>query len=322
MSVFTTVTETEAEAWLQQYAVGTLESLRGVASGIENTNYFLSTDQGHYVLTLFEKLTPAELPYFLQLMAHLASKGVPCPQPVANHQGELLGSLNGKPASIVSKLSGASLTVPTASQCAAVGTTLAQIHLAGRDFPLHRDNERGAAWWKASTPQLLPLLSDEAAGLLLSEVKFQALHRLQDLPRGVIHADMFRDNVLFDGDTLSGVIDFYFACNDAWLYDIAITVNDWCTLGSGELDPECTATLLQAYHAVRPLTPIERGAWPITLRAAALRFWVSRLLDMHFPREGEMTHAKNPAHFEQILRSRIAAQSDLQRMWITQEYLS
>lgn len=322
MSVFTTVTETEAETWLQQYSVGTLVSLRGVASGIENTNYFISTDQGHYVLTLFEKLTPAELPYFLQLMAHLASKGVPCPQPVANYQGELLSLLNGKPASIVSKLSGASLTVPTAAQCAAVGSTLARIHLAGQDFSLQRDNQRGAAWWKASTPQLLPLLSDEAAGLLQAEVKFQALHRLQDLPRGVIHADMFRDNVLFDGDTLSGVIDFYFACNDAWLYDIAITVNDWCTVDNGELDAECTAALLQAYHAVRPLTSIERGAWPITLRAAALRFWVSRLLDMHFPREGEMTHAKNPAHFEQILRSRIAAQSDLQRMWINQEYLS
>jgi len=318
MSVFTSVTETEAAAWLQHYPIGKLTALRGIASGIENTNYFLTTDQGQYVLTLFEKLTPFELPYFLRLMDHLAGKGVPCPQPVANHQGELLGALNGKPASIVSRLSGASLTQPTAAHCAAVGTTLAQIHLAGQDFPLHRNNERGAAWWKATSPQLLPFLTVDAAELLQAEVKFQALHRLQDLPRGVIHADLFRDNVLFNGDALSGVIDFYFACDDAWLYDIAITVNDWCTVDGGELDPACTSALLQAYHAVRPLSPIERGAWPITLRAAALRFWVSRLYDLHFPREGEMTHAKDPAHFEQILRCRIQAQSALQRMWINQ----
>ena len=319
MSVFTSVTETEAATWLTQYPIGTLTALRGIASGIENTNYFLTTDQGQYVLTLFEKLTPVELPYFLQLMDHLAHKGVPCPQPVANHQGELLSELNGKPASIVSRLSGASLTQPTAPQCAAVGTTLAQIHLAGQDFPLQRDNQRGAAWWKTTSPQLLPLMTADAAELLQAELKFQALHRLQDLPRGVIHADLFRDNVLFEGDRLSGVIDFYFACHDTWLYDVAITVNDWCTVGNSELDPACTTALLQAYHAVRPLSPIERGAWPITLRAAALRFWVSRLYDLHFPREGEMTHAKDPAHFEQILRCRIQAQSALQRMWVNQE---
>lgn len=319
MSVFTSVTETEASTWLKQYPIGELVSLRGIASGIENTNYFLTTDQGQYVLTLFEKLSPAELPYFLQLMDHLASKGVPCPQPVANHQGELLSELNGKPASIVSRLTGASLTQPNAAQCAAVGAALAQIHLAGQDFALHRDNQRGAAWWKATSPQLLPFLCADAAELLQAEVKFQALHRLQDLPRGVIHADLFRDNVLFEGDTLSGVIDFYFACHDAWLYDVAITVNDWCTAENGELDPICTTALLQAYHAVRPLSPIERGAWPITLRAAALRFWVSRLYDLHFPREGEMTHAKDPTYFEQILRRRIQAQSALQRMWVNQE---
>lgn len=322
MSVFTSVTETEAAAWLQQYSIGALDTLRGIASGIENTNYFLTTAHDRYVLTLFEKLTPAELPYFLQLMDHLARRGIPCPQPVANMRGELWCELNGKPASIVTRLNGVSLTQPTVAQCSAVGTMLAQIHVAGQEFPLHRDNQRGAAWWKATSAQVIPFLNADAAALLQAEVKFQALHRLQDLPRGVIHADLFRDNALFAGDTLSGVIDFYFACHDAWLYDIAITVNDWCTLHNGELDPAGTIALLRAYHAVRPLTPIERGAWPITLRAAALRFWVSRLYDLHFPREGEMTHAKDPGHFEKMLRCRIQAQSALQRMWINQEHSS
>jgi homoserine kinase type II len=319
MSVFTTVNEDQASAWLQNYPIGQLTELRGIASGIENTNYFLSTNQGKYVLTLFEILTADELPYFLNLMHHLASQGVPCPLPIANQQGELLGALNGKPASIVTRLSGASLTTPTATQCAAIGATLAQIHIAGKNFPMQRDNERSATWWKAISPQLLPFLDTEAAQLLQAEIKFQALHRLQDLPRGVIHADLFRDNVLFDGDTVSGVIDFYFACNDTWLYDIAITVNDWCVTATGELDEAHTKAFLQAYHNVRPFTAIERGAWPITLRAAALRFWVSRLYDLHFPRAGEMTHAKDPSHFERILRNRIQAQSALQRMWVNQE---
>lgn len=317
MSVFTTVSEDQARAWLQNYPIGQLTELRGIASGIENTNYFLSTDQGKYVLTLFENLSAAELPYFLQLMHHLASLGVPCPLPIANRQDALLSTLNGKPASIVTRLTGASLTEPTVAQCAAIGATLAQIHVAGKSFTMQRDNERSSAWWKATSPQLLPFLDADAAQLLQAEIKFQALHRLQDLPRGVIHADLFRDNVLFDGDTVSGVIDFYFACNDVWLYDIAITVNDWCVTATGELDEVATRAFLLAYHHVRPLTPIERGAWPITLRAAALRFWVSRLYDLHFPRAGEMTHAKDPAHFEHILRNRIQSQSALQRMWVT-----
>ncbi|MFA5171632.1 MAG: homoserine kinase [Sulfuriferula sp.] len=319
MSVFTTVSEDQASAWLENYSIGQLTELRGIASGIENTNYFLSTNQGKYVLTLFENLTAAELPYFLHLMHHLASLGVPCPLPMSNQQGELLGTLNGKPASIVTRLTGASLTAPTIAQCAAMGATLAQIHVAGKNFPMQRENERSGNWWKAISPQLLPFLDTDAAQLLQAEIKFQALHRLQDLPRGVIHADLFRDNVLFEGDTVSGVIDFYFACNDAWLYDIAITVNDWCITATGELDEAATRAFLQSYHSVRPFTAIERGAWPITLRAAALRFWVSRLYDLHFPRAGEMTHAKDPSHFERILRNRIQAQSALQRMWVNQE---
>lgn len=316
MSVFTTVTPQEARIWLKQYAIGTLVELKGISSGIENTNYFLTTTHGRHVLTLFEKLTAEELPYFLTLMDHLARHGVRCPQPVANIEDHLLASLHGKPASIVSCLSGSSLEEPAPMHCAQVGEALADIHLAGKTFPMQRPNPRGAAWWKAVAPQLLPILDDEAARLLNDEIRFQALHRLQDLPRGVIHADLFRDNALFDGTQLTGVIDFYFACHDVWLYDVAIAANDWCVNPDGTLEKTRLQALLEAYHGVRPFSPIERGAWPVMLRAAALRFWISRLQDFHFPRPGELTHAKNPDHFERILRQRITAQSQLQRDWV------
>ena len=319
MSVFTSVTEADASALLQRYSIGPLVALEGIASGIENTNYFLTTGEGNYVLTLFEKLGPAELPYFLQLMAHLAGRGVPCPQPVPNLHGTFLDEVNGRPASIVSRLSGRSLNSPNAAQCRAVGSVLANIHLAGSDFPLRRENACGAPWWKTVSVDLLPHLSEEAGAMLRAEIRYQALHRWQDLPRGVIHADLFRDNVLFDQDTVSGVIDFYFSCTDIWLYDLAITVNDWCLTETGELDTQLTQALLNAYHSVRPLLAIERGAWPVMLRAAALRFWVSRLYDLHYPRPGEMTHAKDPSHFERILQSRIEAQSALQRLWATRD---
>ena len=316
MSVFTTVTPDEASAWLKQYAIGALVDLRGISSGIENTNYFLTTTHGRHVLTLFERLAQEELPYFLTLMDHLARHGVPCPQPVANIADSLLATLNDKPASIVSCLAGSSVDEPEPMHCAQVGEALADIHLAGKTFPVQRANPRGAAWWKTIAQQLVPFLDSEAAQLLNDEIRFQALHRLQDLPRGVIHADLFRDNVLFDGVRLTGVIDFYFACHDAWLYDVAIAANDWCGNSDGTLDEARLLALLQAYHGVRPFAPIERGAWPVMLRAAALRFWVSRLYDLHFPRPGELTHAKDPGHFERILRQRIAAQSQLQRVWV------
>ncbi|MHB1174867.1 MAG: homoserine kinase [Sulfuriferula sp.] len=316
MSVFTTVTPDEASHWLGQYAIGTLVELNGISSGIENTNYFLTTTHGRYVLTLFEKLTHDELPYFLNLMDHLARHGVPCPQPVATIADSLLTSLNGKPASIVSCLSGRSLEIAGMGHCAQVGETLADIHLAGKTFSAQRINPRGAAWWKVTAQQVAPFLDAEAAQLLNDEVRFQTLHRLQDLPRGVVHADLFRDNVLFDGERLGGVIDFYFACHDVWLYDIAIAVNDWCVSEEGGLDEERMLALLSAYHAVRPFMSIERGAWPVMLRAAALRFWVSRMYDLYFPRAGELTHAKDPLHFERILRQRVAAQSQLQRIWV------
>ena len=305
MSVFTTVTADELRRWLQDYAVGELVDLRGIPAGIENTNYFVTTSGGRFVLTLFEKLTARELPFYLNLMAHLAEHGVPSAHPVASRSGSYLGTLNGKPAALVARLEGKDVAESTVAHCTAVGTVLARLHLAGQSCPMTMDNPRGPKWWKSVLPEILPFVSREEAALLQEEVRFQSLYRFSDLPRGAIHADLFRDNVLFSADRVAGVIDFYFACTDVLLYDIAIAVNDWCITPGGELDAARTRAFLDAYAAVRPYTPIERGAWPVMLRAGALRFWVSRLYDFHLPRPGELTHAKEPDHFRRILELRI-----------------
>lgn len=317
MSVYTTVTPEELQEWLKSYySLGVLSDLQGIASGIENTNYFVTTSHGRFVLTLFEKIASADLPFYIDLMAHLARHGIPCPSPIATLQNGYLNQLNSKPACIVSCLKGASITTPNAAHCAQVGEMLANMHLAGQSYPAHMPNPRGPAWWRATAPQVMPKLSAEDAEMLSEELRFQALYRHEDLARGVIHADLFRDNVLFDADHLAGVIDFYYACDDAWLYDLAITVNDWCVNPQSTLELANMQAMLKAYHAVRPLSAIERGAWPVMLRAAALRFWLSRLYDFHFPRAGELTHAKDPDHFQRLLRHHVAMQGELTRHWV------
>ena len=317
MSVYTTVTPEELQAWLKNnYSLGVLTDLQGIASGIENTNYFVNMSHGRFVLTLFEKITGADLPYYINLMAHLARHGIPCPNPIATLRNDFLNSLNHKPACIVSCLHGTSLTTPAPEHSAQVGEMLAHMHLAGQSYPAHMPNPRGPAWWRMIAPQVMPKLNAEDAALLTEELRFQALYRHEDLARGVIHADLFRDNVLFEANKLAGVIDFYYACDDAWLYDLAITVNDWCVSEAGTLDLARMQAMIAAYHTVRPLSAIERGAWPVMLRAAALRFWLSRLYDFHFPRPGELTHAKDPNHFQRLLRQHVAQQGELTRHWV------
>ena len=310
MAVFTSVTESELSVWLTHYSLGQLLELQGIASGIENTNYFVTTRNGRFVLTLFEKLSARELPFYLNLMAHLARHGIPCPSPVADLHNHFLGELNGKPACIVSRLSGKSLTKPTAAHCAAVGAMLGQLHSAAQSFTEFMPNPRGTDWRARTAPQVLPFLSPPDAALLQSEVAFHAQHTLATLTQGVIHADLFRDNVLFNGAQVSGLIDFYFACNDSLLYDVAITVNDWCMGEDCRLDQARTQALLRAYHAARPFLPQEYTAWPIALRVAALRFWLSRLYDLHLPRDGELINAHDPEQFKRILQRHIAAGGD------------
>jgi homoserine kinase type II len=305
MSVYTTVTPEQLGGWLTQHNVGTLVDLRGISAGIENTNYFVTTSAGRYVLTLFEKLTAAELPFYLGLMAHLADRGIPSARPVPDLEGQLLGELNGKPTALVSFLPGTDIEQPSETQCAAVGTMLARIHLAGRSYSATMENPRGLSWWQGVAPEIVGFLPQKEAALLQGEVELQSRQQFADLPRGAIHGDLFRDNALFEGMRISGIIDFYFACTDALLYDVAICVNDWGVSAGGEIDVGRTDALLAAYASTRAFVAQEAHAWPIMLRAAALRFWISRLYDFYLPRPGVLTHAKDPRHFERILDQHI-----------------
>lgn len=313
MAVFTNVSEADLTAWLADYSLGQLQDLQGIASGIENTNYFVTTSNGRFVLTLFEKLGADELLFYLNLMAHLARHGIPCPNPVADRFNQFLGTLKGKPACIVSRLNGKSTTSPGNAQCAAIGAMLAQMHIAGQSFSQVMPNPRGATWRKAAALQVRPFLDKQQAALLKSEVDLHAQQDWARLPQGVIHADLFRDNVLLKENRVGGLIDFYFACSDVLLYDVAITVNDWCIHADGTLDTARTQALLRAYHAVRPLLESEHGAWPLLLRVAALRFWLSRLFDKFLPRDGELVNTHDPNHFERILKNHIAS---AQAVWL------
>lgn len=310
MAVFTPVSLDDLKHWITQFQLGKALAIEGIASGIENSNFFITTEAGEYVLTVFEKLGFEQLPFYLNLMRHLAQRGIPAPAPIANQRGEILNTLHGKPAAIVTKLEGCSLITPTPAHCSAVGAMQARMHQAAQDFPLVQPNLRGLDWWNATTPAVLPYLQGDDQHLLRAEMHFQEsfagsapYHRL---PRGPIHADLFRSNVMFDGDRLTGFFDFYFAGCDTWLFDVAVTVNDWCIdLDSGELDAIRLRAMLSAYHAVRPFTDDEQTAWQPMLRAAALRFWLSRLYDFHLPRDAQMLTPKDPDHFERILRQRI-----------------
>ncbi|MDH5349382.1 MAG: homoserine kinase [Betaproteobacteria bacterium] len=309
MSVYTPVSQAELAAWLRNYSVGALRALEPIKSGIENTNYFVTTSQGRYVLTLFERLPAAELPFYLELMAHLARHGIPCPAPIADLANALLGELNGKPAALVTRLPGRSIERPGAHECAELGALLARMHLAGRSYGGYLDNPRGPRWWRVAARDLRPFLDAARSKLLEAELDFQAGQRFPDLPRGPVHADLFRDNALFDDGRLSGVFDFYFAGVDCLLYDVAVCANDWCLadpVADRGLDPGLTRAFLAAYDALRPFSAVERAAWPAMLRAAALRFWLSRMHDLHLPRPGELVHAHDPEHFRLVLERRIA----------------
>jgi homoserine kinase type II len=312
MAVFTPVTEEQAALLMSQLGLGELTELRGIEGGIENTNYFATTDLGDYVLTLFERLNHEQLPFYLYLMKHLAEKGIPVPNPAANSDGDILYTLCDKPAAVVNRLLGKSQLAPNAVHCAAVGAMMAHMHLAGKDYNRSQPNLRGLAWWNDTVPVVLPYLEEDQARLLQSELAYQN-HiaqgaAYQALPKGPVHADLFRDNVMFDGEKLTGFFDFYFAGNDTWLFDLSVCMNDWCIdLNSGEHDPEKALAMLNAYQEVRPLRSAERQLLPAMLRAGALRFWISRLWDFHLPREASMLKPHDPTHFERVLRARLTS---------------
>jgi homoserine kinase type II len=313
MAVLTVVNETDLAQWMRYYDLGDVVEFRGIPSGIENSNFFLTTTRGAYVLTIFEKLTAKELPFYLELMRHLAHHGVPVPDPMPRSDGALFGLLHGKPAAIVSKLPGHCELAP-----------VARMHLAGRDFKPYLPNLRSLPWWQETVPQVLPFLGDAQRALLTTELAHQstffASADYAALPGGPCHCDLFRDNVLFAPAAagtnhtvrLGGFFDFYFAGCDKWLFDVAVTVNDWCVdLATGRLDETRAHALLRAYQTVRPFTPEERRHWADMLRAGAYRFWVSRLYDFYLPRAAQMLKPHDPTHFERILRDRLAGVAPL-----------
>ena len=311
MAVYTEVSFDEAADFLQALDLGQLQSLKACSGGIENTNYFADTDGGEYVLTLFERLSFEQLPFYLQLMKHLAERAIPVPNPAPNKNGQILHSLKGKPAAVVNKLRGHSELAPTLAHCKLVGATLARMHLAGHDFNLHQPNLRGLTWWNATLPAILPHVSAEQRSLLLGELAYQnhiaASSAYRALPIGIVHADLFRDNVMFEGGELTGFFDFYFAGCDTYLFDIGVCLNDWCIdLPTGQHDAASADAFLNAYQTVRPLTAQERSLLPAMARAGALRFWISRLWDFYLPREAAVLKAHDPTHFERVLRQRVA----------------
>ena len=340
MAVYTEVSFDEAATFLQTLELGTLQAIKGCAGGIENTNYFVDTDQGEFVLTLFERLTFEQLPFYLHLMKHLAGRGIPVPDPQAAPSvalvpgkgrkgapgaepaaqlalavpGEILHSLKGKPAAVVNKLRGSSELNPGAAHCAAVGDMLARMHLAGLDFEMRQPNLRGLSWWNETVPVVVAYITPEQRRLILGELAYQnhiaAQSAYKTLPRGPVHADLFRDNVMFEGSgdgghsaILTGFFDFYFAGVDTFLFDIAVCLNDWCIdRDTGRQERERAQAFVHAYQAVRPLTAQEHQLLPAMQRAGALRFWTSRLWDYHLPREASVLQAHDPTHFERVLR--------------------
>jgi homoserine kinase type II len=315
MAVYTEVSFDEAGALMQRLGLGTLTELTGIRSGIENTNYYANTPQGQWVLTLFERLPREQLPYYLRLMQHLAERGIPVPAPQPDAGGEVVHTVAGKPAAVVTRLPGGHRLAPDVLHCAQVGDMLARMHGAGTGFGLQQANLRGLAWWAETVPIVLPHLAAEQATLLADELAYQqqlaASPAGQALPRGPIHADLFRDNVMFDDtagpDRLCGFFDFYFAGDDTLLFDIAVCLNDWCTdQSNGRLEEKRAVAFMAAYQAVRALDPNESRLLPALLRAAALRFWISRLWDWHLPRSAALLQPKDPTHFERVLRHRIA----------------
>ena len=315
MAVYTEVSFAEAATLVARLHIGELVALNGIQSGIENTNYFVDTNRGRYVLTLFERLTHEQLPYYLQLMKHLAERGIPVPGPKADASGAILHTLLGRPAAVVDRLPGRHQLAPDAAHCASVGAVLARMHLAGTDFALHQPNLRGAPWWAQTVPVVQPFLTPSQLELIDTELAFALqVHGSKAhaaLPQGAIHADLFRDNVMFEqdpdgADLLTGLFDFYFAGDDSFLFDIAVCLNDWCIdLESGRLIEERAAAFVAAYDAVRPLCSSELRLMPALMRSAALRFWLSRLWDLHLPRDASLLKAHDPDHFERVLRERV-----------------
>jgi len=308
LSVYTTVEPDELAHWLAPLGVGAPGALTGIAAGMQNSNYFVTASGRRWVLTIFEHLAPRELDFYLTLQDHLAAHAIPCPRPLATADGRFWRLLAGKPAALCNCLPGHCIEEATAAHCHALGKMLARLHLAGADFPSPLVNPCGHDWCERTGRRLVPALSADERGRLLAELDFQAAQDYSGLPRGIVHGDLFRDNVLWqDSGEFSGVLDFYFAGADNLLFDLAVVANDWCA-EAGQL-----AALIAGYGALRPLTPGEEAAWPALRRAAALRFWLLRLDARHHPRPGAVVTIKDPEQFGRLLQRLCLAQESVLR---------
>jgi homoserine kinase type II len=306
MAVYTDVGAEELSAFLSGYDLGELLSFKGIAEGVENSNFLVRTSQRSIFLTLFEKrVARGDLPFFLGLMEHLAERGITCPQPIKNRDGEVLGTLAGRPAAFVTFLDGLWIRRPGTNHCSAVGEGLARLHLAGRDFPLKRANALSVKGWRPLLEAAAGRADSVQPGLeaaIGAELRKLEATWPRDLPQGVIHADLFPDNVFFLGDRLSGVIDFYFACTDTLAYDVAICLNAWCFEPDHSFNVTKGRALLQAYAGTRPLSAEERDALPLLARGAALRFLLTRLVDWLNVPPGALVKPKDPLEYFRKLR--------------------
>ena len=317
MSVYTTVVPAELEGFLHAYDLGTLVEYRGIHEGIEVP---IISSPPRMANTCLRCLNPSVSRICRTIWSWwLFYPNTVCraPHPLADRQGSYLRAFKAKPAALVQRLRGTAVTTPNIQPCRAIGAALGHLHVEGQAFTGRRDHTRGPQWRQTMAERLLPRLSAEDAVLLREEVNFQIHHYARaGLPWGVIHADLFRDNALFSGDELTGIIDFYYACNGVLLYDLAVTVNDWCIRPDSSLETAKVLAILSAYHEQRPLQESEHAVWPMLLRVAALRFWLSRLQDQFFPRAGELTQIKDPSQFRRILREHVKNYAVLDALWV------
>ncbi|MCK5917699.1 MAG: homoserine kinase [Cocleimonas sp.] len=326
MSVYTTVSSTELKQFLALYDIGELIAFNGITAGMENTNYFLDTTQGRYILTLYEAYSVEELPFFLGLMQHLSAHQVETVTPVVDRQGQLLNQLCQKPAAIVERLAGEALAQSdvTIEHCRLMGDALARFHLAGESYHLYRANERNNDFSSGITTALLASLNQQDQQLLQQELEFQQTIDWDALPSGITHSDLFCDNSMFahvdNKIVLSGIIDLYFSCHDAYIYDLAVVANDWCfssEQGNNHLDVSRWMALLSAYNKVRALQKNEKKAWTAMLRISALRFWILRLNATLNPRDGEMVLQKDPNEFKDKLNACLRDHEEIEQAIIT-----
>jgi len=313
MSVYTTLTPNEVEAFLANYEFRELTNLKATTAGIENTNYFLDClDRNgqplRLVLTLFEHLNPADLPYFVALTLFLHHKNIPVPYPYLDKNGEAIHVLKEKPTLLVPRFAGSHPHTPNPDQCKTIGNALAQIHMASSEFPERRINPKGSQWRIRESAHIIPLLNKDDGTLMANEVKKieAALATYPNLPRGITHGDLFHDNALFNGNRLCGIIDLYNACHDYFMYDLAVVANDWCPTAVGTLDIQRYRSLIEGYTAARSPTDAEVKTWPIMLQLATFRFWLSRLIDWHNDDKAKMVEQKDPEPMKIMLLDRIA----------------